>query len=109
MAHTPGPWEFVLHDDGDTSGVTFEIRMGSRLGGANGWEPQHQIEYEAASNEESPDQFTEAEDNARLIAAAPDLLEALRGLVGLFDDPTPYDSATTINAARTAIAKAEGR
>jgi len=34
------------------------------------------------------------------------LREALQGLVGLHDDPTPYDSATTIAAARAALADA---
>jgi len=55
------------------------------------------------------DNVDEQDANAHLIAAAPELLTALRGLIGLHDDPTPYDSATTISAARVAIAKAEGR
>src|SRR4051812_33377396 len=108
MAHTPGPWEFTLDDDGMTSGVTFVIRMGSHLGGANGWEPQHRIEYEVSSKEESPEQFEEAKANAILIAAVPDLLAALKRV--RTEVPTAvldYDSLVPdIDAA---IAKAEGR
>ncbi len=52
---------------------------------------------------------------ARLIAAAPDLLEALRGLINCQEDPefedeyrgSPHDNA--MRQARAAIAKAEGR
>lgn len=50
--------------------------------------------------------------NARLIAAAPDLLEALRDIVRGYDGPT-VDAATAVSshiqAARMAIAKAEGQ
>lgn len=50
--------------------------------------------------------------DARLIAAAPDLLEACREIVDAFDALSPSDPARCshlrINAARAAIAKAEG-
>lgn len=48
-----------------------------------------------------------AEANANLIAAAPDILEALKG--ALVDELLPYHSPEWIAAARTAIDKAEGR
>jgi hypothetical protein len=56
----------------------------------------------------------EATDNARLIAAAPELLAALQSFIDLSDDgslhidgsPATEDPALT--AARAAIAKAEG-
>jgi hypothetical protein len=50
--------------------------------------------------------------NARLIAAAPALLEALKAIVRGYDGPT-VDAATAVSshiqAARMAIGKAEGR
>jgi len=49
--------------------------------------------------------------NARLIAAAPDLLAALKGIVaGVNDahDSRPLIRAAEVRAARAAIAKAEG-
>jgi len=54
--------------------------------------------------------YTE-EPNARLIAAAPDLLAALKGIVaGVNDahDSRPLIRAAEVRAARAAIAKAEG-
>jgi len=49
------------------------------------------------------------EANARLIAAAPDLLAALQGLLrGIFDGPDDADAATLVAKARAAIAKATG-
>lgn len=49
--------------------------------------------------------------NARLIAAAPELLEALKELLELTDDPNndadPEES--TFSFARSVVAKAEGR
>lgn len=47
------------------------------------------------------------EANARLIAAAPDLLQALE-YIGRFIDPTAKDAETMVKHARTAIAKATG-
>ena len=50
--------------------------------------------------------------NARLIAAAPELLEACKLIVSVFDALPPTSAARTerlqINAARAAIAKATG-
>jgi hypothetical protein len=46
-------------------------------------------------------------DDARLIAAAPDLLEAARALVGVFYNQE--DVPLYVQKARAAIAKAEGR
>lgn len=53
-----------------------------------------------------------AEANARLIAAAPDLLEAVRDLLSLyttFDRANLADLTGRFDAARAAVAKAEGR
>jgi hypothetical protein len=45
--------------------------------------------------------------NARLIAAAPDLLEAAKLMIAQFEDGSPYVAKAT-NALRAAIAKARG-
>jgi hypothetical protein len=47
------------------------------------------------------------EANARLIAAAPDLLEALKGMLGVWEEDPAYGHASA-EKARAAIAKAEG-
>lgn len=79
---TKGPWEVELEDDGITSGVTLILHLGDHDGG--GWEPQHRIEYEVPSEEESPSQFAEAVANADFIARAiedvPYLLERLQAI-----------------------------
>ena len=50
------------------------------------------------------------EANARLIAAAPDLLAALQGMIEYFVDCSidDYSDTETMQAARAAIAKATG-
>ena len=51
----------------------------------------------------------ENEANARLIAAAPDLLAAMQGLLrGIFDGPDEANAAMLIAKARDAINKATG-
>jgi hypothetical protein len=50
---------------------------------------------------------SEAEANARLIAAAPDLLAALRALTDWVEDQACFDD-DLVNAARAAIASATG-
>ena len=46
----------------------------------------------------------ESEDNARLIAAAPDMLAALEGALKY----VPYGDSPVVNSMRAAIAKAKG-
>ena len=52
----------------------------------------------------------ESKSNARLIAAAPELLAALKAMLSMFRDHEQYDddSAQVIAEARAAISKAEG-
>lgn len=94
-AHTPGPWR-VYHapynqlsvgtDVEDITGPDFEI---CRFGDTND---------------------SEDEANARLIAAAPELLEALEGAVPFLEaDQRICDfEVAPLTKARTAIAKAKG-
>jgi hypothetical protein len=102
MSHTPGPWRATqcLADPGTwTIRNTAENRAIARV---------------RARDAEGLDIDTEA--NARLIAAAPDLLaackEAERILHAYFASPNTNEGrrATAImNLIRTAIARAEGR
>lgn len=94
--HTPGPWNYrpeKLHDDvHHVAGRGPEVAVGLRFTihvPANG-----------------PTRDEEAEATARLIAAAPEMLEALRA----FADEAERESAfpSEVAAARAAIAKAEG-
>jgi hypothetical protein len=88
--HTPGPWE--------------ANKYGSR---AAHWQvDKTDSERVIASMTRGED----AEANARLIAAAPELLEALEGILfelGLNGGATPPDS-DPCKLARAAIAKAKG-
>lgn len=105
-AHTPGPWAItyaqtsarwpiVCSDDergievAELSGVVAE-RLGVR------W----------FSDPNAP----EIEANARLIAAAPDLLAALKALfVAVDGNPGALSTVDAVIAAKAAIAKAEAR
>jgi len=86
--HTPGPWcasngKLVRVSTGTRPPITIcgVHRVGDR-GGAQQCDPLA---------------------NARLIAAAPEMLEALEGIVRVADRATPE-----FDAARAAIAKAKG-
>lgn len=83
MAHTPGPWVVVQHPDG--------------------WTIQNRATGAGACVASQYGDSNEA--NARLIAAAPDLLAALKDAVNWLDD---FDDNETLTAARAAILKAEG-
>jgi len=90
--HTPGPWtaneEF---DDGESLGIAITA---GRLG-------QVVRVFDVGQ---------EGFANAHLIAAAPDLLEALQNLTACCFFPTSGNDAfqTTVDRARTALVKATG-
>lgn len=96
MSHTPGPWRFEHDPDGSMSehddplGVRYirsDGHMGALMGGTKyyPWTPDNV-------------------DDWYLIAAAPDLLNALKSLMD-----SEGDVHEKVVAARNAIAKAEGR
>jgi len=100
--HTPGPWISGEYDDScGYDCMTGGISIGPRgngpvhLDGANyGQERCKAIKPEALERMEA---------DARLIAAAPDLLEALKGLVDL-----AHEAGFPCDKAEAAIAKATG-
>ncbi len=101
-AHTPGPWKAVALDTGariQSDETNFKGRPVAWVG------PNDTIQLPGGKVMERMD--AEAKANARLIAAAPDLLEALRNIleIGKRDTSNPkYDGY--FEAARAVLAKA---
>lgn len=100
ISHTPGPWHLRVDRPAipNSSARWFVQDNANRL--------------VLAETKALPPRLTaEAEANARLIAAAPDLLDALTAIVVAYDGPT-VDAATAVSsriqAARMAIVKAIG-
>lgn len=92
VAHTPGPWELSAK----------EGREGHRQIHKDGYSLA--LVCARASSPASGPQYFEKDANARLIAAAPDLLAALKHLMR-YD----FGESDGAKAGRAAIAKAEGR
>jgi hypothetical protein len=94
MTHTPGPWR-IEERNGMAANQYGRFNVSashySRPGVIDGRDCVVEVRDEA---------------NARLIAAAPDLLEALKNLVAFLDD---QDNFKFTEEARAAIAKAEGK
>jgi len=75
--HTKGPWKLIETDEGH------EIRMASAISSPGCYTSHHLIEYEHGSFPDTghPDwQVQEAFANARLIAAAPAMIDEIRRL-----------------------------
>lgn len=94
MSHTPGPWtvqgQAVLSD---RPYPEWKQIAGVRIGNADNWSDP------------------EGESNARLIAAAPELLAALKELVHYDEGSSEQGSYgyEVLQLCKNAIAKAEGR
>jgi len=103
--HTSGPWE-AYH----SVGAGWNVRKQHEREGYNGLAPICSMAwFQFTIPEIIDDQISEA--NARLIAAAPELLEACREaltFVGPMDSFVGCDS-TTSRILRAAIAKATGQ
>ena len=91
--HTPGPW--LTHKEGFSS-----IYIESRIGGG--------MLQEVASCGPTGEGSDQQEANARLIAAAPELLEALAEIVSAADGEGWNQLDPSLSKARAAIAKATG-
>ena len=89
--HTQGPWKYIgnYRPDGDGFGWFVEIA------------PERWASVEGLT-------FSEAEANAHLIAAAPELLEALKWLTAEIKDCAQPSDWESWEACQAAIAKAEG-
>jgi hypothetical protein len=98
--HTPGPWR-VGNGSLMESGV-FSADGKTLVAGTHG----------SARNYRRQEQIAEQDANARLIAAAPDLLEALQALRRICADTPAVERnprfVTANSAALAAIAKAKG-
>ena len=91
MSHTPGPWE---------------IESSFNPGYKNISAQKHTALAQVVWCMEDEGRSPECEANAHLIAAAPELLEALEALV--LDESKEYIPTRLWDAARAAIAKATG-
>ena len=90
--HTPGPWE-----PGEEAGI---------------WAGKRKIcVMRYFLNKSNPLKICEKETqaNARLIAAAPELLEACKNLIYSFNTMDAKDISVSIKMGKQAITKAEGK
>jgi len=99
--HTPGPWVVVYGESGRPRGIN--APNDKDIKGAVG----HVVRWNGIGLPSSPT----AKANARLIAAAPDLYEALRLAMPILERANALCTGGTafIALARAAIAKAEGK
>ena len=105
--HTPGPWMVASSSNGFPDRIVAPAQDDMTAGIVGSAITRHRC----ISFPSSP----EGQANARLIAAAPDILHELKRLVAALEPLErsgnwPLDSAgiATLNAARAAIAAAEG-
>lgn len=101
--HTPGPWHFVEENAGLMHDHGYGILFGEPDGW--GWEKNLYVSVGCSNNVERKLGVGVAKANARLIAAAPDLLEALKALLAAIGGEESTD--LWCKDARAAIAKAE--
>jgi len=87
MSATPGPWRVVTNPHAPAN-FAVEAENGEYIGNVG-------VGF--------------SESDARLIAAAPELLESLKSLMHGLDDYWQDQNPDAVAAARAAIAKAEGR
>ena len=99
--HTPGPWVAEVFESLDDAKETSGFEWISRWR----WDspPAAVWRQEGGGIAGLPGCIETTAANARLIAAAPDLLEALERVVAIADRDT-----TEFNTAKAAIAKAKG-
>lgn len=113
--HTPGPWMVAPCSDGDeirnvVADYSERIDGGLTIRVAR-WIAELDASLDFDSDVER--QLAEMDANARLIAAAPDLLDALKAMVASYDGLRDALTCTTViaklAAADAAIVKAEGK
>lgn len=102
--HTPGPWKKADRLNGPWWHISAET---SGLGPGQGRQAVACVHGESKRGANAYAEMFEA--NARLIAAAPELLEALRHIEGVAMADEPRDLPGIVQTARAAIAKATGQ
>lgn len=91
--HTPGPWEQVADSIKSRTADCVVVRLPAQTDRVG---------------DESPEQIARWDADARLIAAAPELLEALELIVSFVDAGQGTWTLEDQQKARAAIAKAKG-
>ena len=106
-AHTPGPWIVDGESKNDHQAFIIEQDRGEERGPKICWTATRGYDTE----QDRPAISAEDEANAHLIAAAPDLLVALKQCIPLIEAHAnaALGEGLTLQVARAAIAKAEGR
>jgi hypothetical protein len=111
LEHTPGPWKVERGDFNPAfGGILAEVKVPSKYGAGR----SRQFSYDRVAikaydvqHRNEPPAFAAGEANARLIAAAPDLLEAALSLLEFWDNGTPvHPGAEVVADLRAAAAKA---
>lgn len=105
--HTPGPWESSF--DARESGHV--IRMGEAIETPWSFPSEQIIRYEHSlypTDPDDADQFALAEANARLIAAAPDLLTACKSAQEYLSGAMGEGAREVFAELTAAIARATG-
>jgi hypothetical protein len=97
--HTPGPWLLSTYSHGPFKGRAAGVYVDE---GDDGENDICEIPQWCGAGDEQ-------EANARLIAAAPDLLAALKHMVGVVEDEFGINATFGgLQNARVAVSKAEG-
>lgn len=107
IGHTPGPWKYeplsaAAHADPD-----LEAREDDLFWIFNTAVVEPVVEHVLATVHRYP--VEQAEANARLIAAAPDLLEACKFFLSVLDINRAATAESPVDRIRAAVARAEGR
>ena len=103
-AHTPGPW-LIVQDD-DFAGLS--IRSGNERDASHISYLQICADINGLRKKSEKYADTEAQANARLIAAAPDMYEALK-MWSRWDYMTELELSMALEATAAALAKASGK
>lgn len=101
--HTPGPWVYEI--DGPAHN---DMRHAVLAKSTGLWIAATYRSGTRAEDDTSLDADDEAKANAKLIAAAPDLKEALRSMLSLVRRNAPELSGKVLGDAEAALAKADG-
>lgn len=114
-AHTPGPWQ-VCNDHMVFSALGADSGDGAKAESNDGWCicicQGDEVPMTSWGGTNVPLGWGPTRANARLIAAAPELLAALKDVVGWVPGSSAFftdGSSAAVERARAAIAKAEGR